>query len=107
MLKLIKKFETWMSAITFAEANEHETALQFVGGSAERKERFSFDKIMAAVTFAEAGEHNMAREYLGIEPERERSSSLGIPGVRIWYGSIAMEPIPIEGINIWIGTVTA
>jgi len=73
MLKLRKKFETWMSAITFAEANEHD----------------------------------VAREYLGIKPEPERSRGLDIPGVRIWYGSVAMETVPIDGVRIWIGTVTA
>ncbi len=96
-----------MNAITFAEANEHEMALQFIGGSAERKEGFSFEKIMTAITFAEAGEHDVAREYLGIKPEPERSRDLDIPGVRIWYGSVAMETVPIDGVRIWIGTVTA
>ena len=87
MLKLRKKFEAWMRAIT--------------------KKRFSFDRIMTAVTFAEAGEHNVAREYLGMKPEPERSRDLDIPGVRIWYGSVAMETVPIDGVRIWIGTVTA
>lgn len=108
MLKLRKKIEAWMSAVAFAEANEHETALTFVGGADERKERFSFDKLMMAVTFAEAGEHNVAREALGMEPEPVRSGVLDIPGVKVWYGSVALEPVPVlEGLNIWIGTVTA
>jgi len=71
------------------------------------KLRKKFEALMSAITFAEANEHEMAREYLGMKPEPERSRDLDIPGVRIWYGSIAMETVPIEGVNIWIGTVTA
>ena len=107
MLRLKEKFEAWMSAIAFAEANEHEMALLLTGGSAEREKKFSFDKIMAAITFAEAGEHNMAREYLDTTPEPELAKTLDIPGVKIWYGSVALEPVPIGGARIWIGTVTA
>jgi hypothetical protein len=107
MLRLREKFEAWMSAIAFAEANEHETALEFVGRPSERKKRFSFGNMMTAITFAEAGEHNMAREYLGVTPEPEIAKTLDIPGVKIWYGSVALEPVPIEGVRIWIGTVMA
>ena len=107
MRKFRRTFDRWMSAITFAEANEADMALEFVGGPVKWKEKFSFDGIMAAITFAEAGEHATAREHLGVKPEPERAWGLDIPGVKIWYGSVALEPVPITGINIWIGTVTA
>ncbi len=108
MRNLMKKFDKWMSAITFAEANEHDTALELAGfpHGKERKE-FSLDRLMAAVTFAEAGEPDMAREYIDMKERPRKAKDLAIPGIRIWCGSVALEPVPIPGVKIWFGTITA
>ncbi len=105
MFSLKKKFEQLMSAVAFAEAGEPEKALELIGASAKPEKRFSLDKIMAAITFAEVGEHDLAREYLDAKPEQTLSDVLGIPGVKIWYGSVALEPVTIPGVKIWYGTV--
>lgn len=105
MFSLKKKFEQWMSAVAFAEADEPEKALELIGVSAKRKERFSLDKIMAAITFAEAGEHEVARQYLDAKPEPALADTLGIRGVKVWYGSFALEPAPIPGVKVWFGRV--
>ena len=108
MRKLMKRFDSWMSAITFAEANEHDEALRLAGFSNSRpRKHLSFDRIMAAVTFAEASEPDMARECMGVKPKPELLNGLAIPGVKIWCGSVAFEPVLIPGVKVWCGTVTA
>lgn len=69
-------FEKIMNAATFAEANEHDTALSLLTYKDENasaaKETVSqgvglaetADQYMAAITFAEEGEHQYAREAL-------------------------------------------
>ena len=108
MRKLLKKFDSWMSAVTFAEANEHDEALKLAGFSPGKERKgLSLDRIMAAITFAEVGEPDLAREYIGVKPKPEKAESLTIPGIRIWCGSVALEPVPIPGIRVWYGTVAA
>jgi hypothetical protein len=108
MRKLMEKLEQLMMAVTFAEANEHEKALEIMGVSPERKRGLSFDKIMSAVAFAEAGEHDVARECIGATvPDSGGLEAVSIPGVRVWCGSVALEPVPIPGIKVWYGTAAA
>jgi len=70
-----------------------------------RKLMKQFDSWMSAVTFAEAGEPDLAREYIGVKPKPEKAESLVLPGIRIWFGSVALEPVPIPGTRVWYGTV--
>ncbi len=96
-----------MNAIAFAEANEPEMALKLLGVSPKRKKRHSWDDIMIAITFAEAGAHDLAREYLGVKPDVRKVEDLAIPGVKIWFGSVALEPVAIPGVRVWYGTAAA
>ena len=100
--------ENWMGATAFAEAGEDKHALEFAGLPTDKREG-SLDALTTAITFAEAGEHGMALEYLGSNPEKSIEEALDIPGLRIWFGTVAMEPEPaaIPGIRVWSGTVSA
>lgn len=107
MRTLRENFEKLMMAVTFAEANEHEKALEIIGISPKRRKAMSFDRLMSAVAFAEVGEHDFARECIGVEPGTDRLEGLAIPGVRIWCGSVALEPVTIPGVKVWYGTAAA
>ena len=106
MKGLRKKLEDLMNAVSFAEANEHETALSFVGARESRKKKVSLDDMMTAITFAEAGLADTAREFLQITGGKEKAASLELPGVKVWTGSIPVEEEPLSGVKIWSGMVT-
>lgn len=89
MKKLLKKLEDSMTAITFAEAGDADTARQILNENAEAKRvkklkvkeetteslTQKHDRTMEAITFAEAGEYEYARELLKKE-ETERKKLL-------------------------------
>jgi hypothetical protein len=58
------KWDDIFTAITFAEANEHDSAREFLGVKKAKKRRFSWDSIFTAVTFAEENETDTARSFL-------------------------------------------
>jgi lipopolysaccharide biosynthesis protein len=73
-MSIRERFEKVMMAATFAEAGEHDTALEIMGEEkrARKQERKAvrlgvFDRIMMAATFAEAGEHDTALEIMAEE----------------------------------------
>jgi hypothetical protein len=73
-MSIKERFEKVMMAATFAEAGEHDTALEIMGEQrrVRKQERKAvhlgvFDRIMMAATFAEAGEHDTALEIMGNE----------------------------------------
>ena len=105
MKGLRKRLEDLMNAVTFAEANEDETALSFVGVKAARKKKVALDDVMMAITFAEAGLTDTAREFLQTTGRRQRVSRLELPGVKVWIGWIPMEDTPLAGFKIWSGMV--
>ena len=105
MKGLRKKLEDLMNAVTFAEANEHETALSFVAAKATRKKKVTLDDLMTAITFAEAGFADTAREFLQGTGRKAKRARLELPGVKIWIGSIPMEDFPLAGVRIWSGMV--
>lgn len=105
MKGLRKKLEDLMNAVSFAEANEHETALNFVGARASRKKKVSLDDMMTAITFAEAGLADTATEFLEETRSREKAACLELPGVKVWTGSIPVEDTPLAGVRIWSGMV--
>ena len=106
MKGLRRKLEDLMNAVSFAEANEHETALSFVGARASRKNKVSLDDMMTAITFAEAGLADTAREFLQVTGRKEKTARLELPGVKVWIGSIPVEDEPLAGVKIWSGMVT-
>ena len=105
MKVLRKRLENLMNAVTFAEANQHETALSFVGVKATRKKKVALDDIMTAITFAEAGLADTAREFLQVSGRKAKAARLELPGVKVWSGSIPMKDSPLAGVKIWSGLV--
>lgn len=105
MKGLRKRLDDLMNAVTFAEANQHETALSFAGAKAFRKKKVVLDDLMAAITFAEAGLADTAREFLQVAGGKEKTALLKLPGVRVWVGWIPVEDSPLTGVKIWSGLV--
>lgn len=97
MRKWQKKIEKVFAAAAFAEAGEHDTALEMVGSNPVLKEKVihffkSVQNVFAAATFAEADCHEMAREYLQPGPAGRASESMrsfletvGLQGVRVRF----------------------
>ena len=105
MKGLRKRLEDLMNAVSFAEANEHETALSFVGAKATRKKKVSLNDMMTAITFAEAGLADTAREFLQMAPVRQERFAWNCQASKIWPISIPVEDTPLAGVKIWFGTV--
>lgn len=100
-----KRLEDLMNAVSFAEANEHDTALSFVSAKATRKKKVTLDDMMTAITFAEAGLVDTAREFLPVTDRKANAACLELPGVKVWTGSIPVEDTPLAGVRIWSGMV--
>ena len=98
------KLEKTFAAAAFAEAGEHETAIQ-MGEVSDKPKRF-LEKIlngwqnhMAAVAFAEANEHDEALRWLGDKKApRKREDTLagflekvGLENARVCYGVVPIE----------------
>ena len=83
MKKLLKKFERVMTASSFAEAGEHETARQIMEEvKPEKRVRVGrLERIMMAITFAEAGEFDTARDIMR-EGKRVQKRDRITPGPR-------------------------
>lgn len=105
MKGLRKRIEDWLTAVTFAEAGEHETALRFAGGKTARKKSASLDDLMTAITFAEAGLTDAAREFLGVKAPVTKPARLELPGVKIWCGMVPVEEgaYVLPGVKVWYG----
>ena len=98
-----KRLEDFMNAVTFAEANEHETALGFVRETGKKK--VSWEDMMTAITFAEAGLVDTAREFLQVRGPKTQAARLALPGIKIWTGLIPVQEHPLAGVKIWTGVV--
>ncbi|MCG6918784.1 MAG: hypothetical protein LJE89_14715 [Deltaproteobacteria bacterium] len=105
MKGLRKRLEDLMNAVTFAEANESETALSFVEAKAREKKKVTLDDLLTAVTFAEAGLADTAREFLQRAGRKAKGARLELPGVKVWVGRISMDDSPLAGVKIWSGLV--
>lgn len=96
MKHLLKTFQQWMTAITFAEAGEWNTARQMspVPVRAQNHEINQFEQSFMAAAFAEAGLYDEAirmSEGIGYQvpaPE-DFLQSLGLGGVRVTYVVLA------------------
>ena len=105
MKGLRERLEDLLNAVTFAEANEHETAWFFAGAKATRKKKGLVDDLLTAITFAEAGLGDTAREFLQKTGRKAKAARLELPGVKVWIGWIPVEVSPLAGVRIWSGLV--
>ena len=105
MKGLRERLEDLLNAVTFAEANEHVSALSFVGAKAPRKKTLDLDDLLTAITFAESGLADIAREFLQGTSRKEKTARLELPGVKVWVGWIPVEDSPLAGVKIWSGMV--
>ena len=99
MRKWIENIEKTFAAVSFAEAGEHDTAMEIAAIKPDRSKVPKFlkaiRKIFVAITYAEAGCHDMALEFLGKDTVKSSEHSLetflntvGLKGVRISYGLV-------------------
>ena len=95
-MKTLNTFQKWMTAITFAEAGEWETAQNMAPVSIRSRAINQFQKIFMAAAFAEEGLHAEA-VILTESPHRPAPGgedflqSLGLGGIRMTYGVFATE----------------
>jgi len=97
MKKWMETMGKTFAAASFAEAGEHDTALELAGlkpnWNIVNRLAKAWENIFAAVTFAEAGCVDRALELLGVKTARRDVQSLdiflrdvGLQGVRVRYG---------------------
>ena len=92
------KMENWFAAVAFAEAGEHETAIKMAGGQAPVKKRAgiweTLSRYFAAAAFAEENCPETALEIIGGSTKRNSFlETVGLKGVKVWYGSFPAEPV--------------
>lgn len=95
-MKTLNTFQQWMTAITFAEAGEWESARLMTPVSIRTRAINTFQKIFMAVAFAEEGLHSEAiglAEGLSFQSPcaNDFFQSLGLGGIRMTYGVYATE----------------
>lgn len=95
-MKTLNTFQKWMTAITFAEAGEWETAQNMTPVSIRSRAINQFQKIFMAAALAEEGLHAEAVILAGSSnlpaPGGEAFlQSLGLGGIRMTYGVFATE----------------
>ena len=101
MSAILDKIRNIFAAASFAEAGEHQTALQMIGETAAPG---TVTNLLAAITFAEADCHDTAREFLSASPAL-RSIKIGSRS-RISVEDFA-EAVGLSGINFRFGLVQA
>ena len=94
----LNAFQKWMTAITFAEAGEWETAKKMMPVTIRSRAINRFEKIFMAAAFAEEGLHAEAitlaeRSSLQAPSGDDFLRSLGLGGIRMTYGVFATESV--------------
>jgi len=97
-MKTLNTFQKWMTAITFAEAGEWETAKTMVPVTIRSRAINQFQKTFMAAAFAEEGLHAEAIALAEGLPLQAPSGddflqSLGLGGIRMTYGVFATESV--------------
>jgi len=113
----VNKMENWFAAVAFAEAGEHETAIKMTEGHAPVKKRAGIWETLsgyfAAAAFAEENCPETALEIISGSAKRNSFlETVGLKGVKVWYGSLAAEPVSfleevgLAGIRVRYATIT-
>lgn len=93
------KLERMFMAVTYAEADEHQTAMSLAGIQARRPGRrwAIFEKTFSAAAFAEADCSDWALDFLGTDDSPKAKPSLedflhnvGLCGVKVRYGMVTV-----------------
>jgi hypothetical protein len=112
-----KRLEKWFSAVAFAEAGEHQIALEMVSrapGEASQPLTIlqNLNTTFAAAAFAEANCYNIAKQILDADSRtRSFAEVVGLKGVRIWHGFVPapqesfFETVGLKGVRLRFGTV--
>jgi hypothetical protein len=118
MSTIMEKIGTWFSAIAFAEAGEHETALRMVGLTPTKSTQSvsvfeTLNTSFAAAAFAEADCPDVASQILDPVPTRQTFAEVvGLKGVRVRFGRVSLreesflETLGISGVNMRLGVVS-
>jgi hypothetical protein len=115
-MSLTQKLQNWFAGVAFAEAGEHETALEIAGLEVPEKleSTASLEKlntVFAAAALAEEGCRKEALEMLS--PRRSTSflEQIGLAGVRVWRGSVPAggesfaEIVGLKGVRVRVLTI--
>jgi hypothetical protein len=112
-----RKLQDWFSAVAFAEAGEHEAAVEMAGVSPqvaaeETSVLETLNNTFAAAAFAEANCHDAAVELMrGREKHNSFLEAVGLKGVKVWYGKVPLyersfaESVGLAGANLRLFTV--
>ena len=118
MSTIMERIGTWFSAIAFAEAGEHETALRMVGLTPAKSTQSvsvleTLSTSFAAVAFAEENCPDMAMQILDPAPRKQTFAEVvGLKGVRVRYGRVSageesfFETLGISGVRMRLGVVS-
>jgi hypothetical protein len=111
-----RKMEDCFAAVAFAEAGEHETAIQMIGGHTTMKERAgiweTLSKYFAAAAFAEENCPEAALQIIGGAKRNSFLETVGLKGVKVWYGSLPAGPVSfleelgLAGVRVRYATIT-
>jgi len=105
MRKWGQKIQNLFTAVTFAEAGEHQTALQMMGETPKPEtKRATVHDWLTAITFAEAGCHDLARDWL--DP-RLPPQAAPIPAHRPITVQDFAASVGLQGINFRFGLAQA
>ena len=97
-MKTLNIFQKWMTAITFAEAGEWETAKAMMPVCVRNRTISKFEKIFMAAAFAEEGLRDEAISLAETQNLQAPNAdaflqSLGLGGIRMTYGVFATESV--------------
>lgn len=97
-MKTLTTLQKWMTAITFAEAGEWETAKNMMPVTLRSRAINQFQKIFMAAAFAEEGLHAEAislAECADLQAPKADDflQSLGLGGIRMTYGVFATDSV--------------
>lgn len=97
-MKTLSTLQKWMTAITFAEAGEWETAKNMMPVTIRSRAINKFQKIFMAAAFAEEGLHAEAISLaecpdLQAPKADDFLQSLGLGGIRMTYGVFATDSV--------------